>query len=108
MMKLHSYRMDDATKLVLFKILHLSIVVHYPTARTAGMHTFDIDTVRSVPAINFVHDIRVWHKQLRNMHTIVDSEIKERSKHFGRSQTEPDFCNTFVSMAAALCAVVCK
>lgn len=107
MMKLHSYRMDDATKLVLFKIMHLSIVVHYPTAHTAGTHTFSIDTTRSVPAINYVHDIHVWHKQLHSMHYIVESEIKESGKNIGRSQTEPSLCHTFVSMAAALCAVVC-
>lgn len=104
--KLYNYRMDDATKLVLFKILHLSIVVHYPRSHTDETHTFNTDSARSAPAINYVHDIQVWHKQLRSMHHIVESEIQESGKGFGRSQSVPNFCNTFDSMAAALCAVV--
>lgn len=107
MIKLYNYRMDDATKLVLFKILHLTIVVHYPRVHADETHTFNTDTARSVPAINYVNNIQVWHKQLRSMHHIVESEIKESAKNFGRLQTVPELSNTFVSMAAALCAVVC-
>lgn len=106
LIKQYNYRMDDATKLVLFKILHLSIVVHYPRAHTDETHTFSPDSARSLPPINYVNDIHLWHKQLRSMHHIVESEIKECGKSFGRSQIIPNFCNTFDSMAAALCAVV--
>lgn len=105
-MKLYNYRMDDATKLVLFKICHLSIVVHYPRAHTDETHTFITDTARCVPVINYVHNMQAWNKQLRNMHHIVESEIKESARNVGRSQTVPNLCNTFVSMAAALCAMV--
>lgn len=106
-MKLYKYIMDDATKLLLFKIMHLSIVVHYPRAHIDETHTFTTDTMRSVPAINYVHNIQLWHKQLRGMHHIIETEIKESGKSVGRS-TAPTFCITFVSMAATLCAVVCE
>lgn len=107
LVKLYSYHLSDETKLMLFKILHLSIVLHYPRAHADEAHTFNLDTTRSVPAINYAHDAQVWYKQLRNMHHIVEREIKESGKQVGRLHSEPRFCNTFVSMATALCAVVC-
>lgn len=105
-MKLHSNHPSEDMKSFIFRILHLSIVVHHPTPHSGESCTFSPDTARSVPPVNYVHDTQVWYKQLRAMHHIVDSEIKESSKNVGRSQNEPKFCGTFVSMAAALCAVV--
>lgn len=106
MMKWHNL-MDDVTKLALFKIFHLSIVIHYPGAHIDETHSFSINTESNVPAMNYAHDIQLWHKHLRQMHHIVESEIKESGNNYGRTQTVPKYCDTFISMAAALCGVVC-
>lgn len=100
--------MSDDTKLELFKILHLSIVVHHPRVGNNEMAALNAVTAGSVPAINYVHDIQMWHKQLRSMFHIVESEIKENGKGVRRSQLSPKLCSTFVAMAADLCAVVSR
>lgn len=107
LIKIYNHRLDDATKLVLFKVFHLSIVSHFPRLHADASHTFNADRLSDVPVINYIQDIQIWHKQLRNMFSIVENEIKESDRSYGR-HAAPNLSQTFVGFAATLCSVVIR
>lgn len=105
--KSYKFIMNADAKLILFKILHISIVIHSPQASNVSFDEPTCEGLTNVLKISIADDIELWKKQLRNMfNLIVDREITESRKTLNRSNSSPTICSQFVRMAAKLCAVV--
>lgn len=110
LLKLYQFTMDTDSKVILFKIMHISVVVHHPEPKI-------IDEPRSIGEIldetsdlfkqNIADDIQLWHKHLRNMLSVIEREIIDSRKRNLRLNPNPVICPIFVRMAAKLCSVVC-
>lgn len=102
--------MDADSKTNLFKIIHISIIVHSPE-RISGQYGSTVNgTSQPVDDLfkqNVAEDLQLWYKHLRNMLSIVEREIIESRKRSLRSNVTPIICPIFVRMAAKLCSVVC-
>lgn len=102
--------MDADSKVILFKIMHIAIVVHYPEPvsidepRSSG-EILD-ETNDDVFKQQFAADIQLWHKHLRNMQSLIERDIVDSRKRTIRLNPAPVICPIFVRMAAKLCSVV--
>lgn len=112
LLKFYQFTMDADSKVILFKIMHISIVVHHPQpigidgGSCANEEILDETSDFFQPHIS--DDTQLWHKHLRNMHSIVEREIGDSRKRCVRVNPTPVvICPIFVRMAAKLCSVVC-
>lgn len=103
--------MDTDSKVILMKIMHISIVVHSPepfasdvNRRISGASRQSNDLFQK----DIAEDVGLWNKHLRNMMSVVEREIAESRKRSNRLNPTPTICPIFVRMAAKLCSVVCK
>lgn len=112
LLKLYQFTMDPDSKVILFKIMHISIVVHYPepigfddVLSCSNGETLDesIDLFKQ----NISNDVQLWHKHLRNMLSIIEREIADSRKRCVRLNPTPVICPIFIRMAAKLSSVVC-
>lgn len=112
LLNLYQYSMDEDTKVVLLKIMHIAIAVHSPeTVTTDESGTAEVNEAShqndDLFKTNVAENAQLWHKHLRNMFGIVEREIRESRKRPTRYSTIPSICHTFVQVAAKLCSVVC-
>lgn len=101
--------MDTDSKVILFKIMHIAIVVHYPEpiCIDAPCSNGEIaDDTSDLFKQQIAHDIQLWHKHLRNMLSVIEREIVDSRKRSTRLNHTPVICPIFVQMAAKLCSVV--
>lgn len=101
--KMYQFSLDDDVKEVMFKIFHVSIVIHSPQNDEA---TVNYKESKDLFADNIAHDINQWHKLLQNMFGVVEREINGARKQSKRLSPKSTICNEFVQMAAKLCSVV--
>lgn len=102
--------MDADCKVILFKIMHIAIVVHYPEPVSvdephSNGEILD-DTNDDLFKKSMADDVQLWHKHLRNMLSLVEREIVDARKRNLRLNPVPVVCPIFVRMAAKLCSVV--
>lgn len=110
LLKLYQFSMDADSKANLFKIMHISIIVHSPEPVSGHYGNTVNGTAHPVDDLfkqNMAEDSMLWYKHLRNMLSIVEREISESRKRSLRSNIPPNICPIFVRMAAKLCSVVC-
>lgn len=103
--------MYEDAKIILFKIFHISIAIHYPQTHTEESDQFlaiEDGSTGNILKINYAYNVQLWHKHLRNMLFIVEREIKELNKQSTRSQPNTSICSIFIRMAAKLCSVVIR
>lgn len=110
LLKPYQFSMDEELKLNLFKIMHISIVVHSPEPLTdvqgcllIGESGQNDDLFRKTIA----EDTQVWYKLLKLMLKITEREMLESRKSSMGEVQVPVIRQTFVRMAAKLCSVVC-
>lgn len=102
--KMYQFSLDDDVKEVMFKIFHLSIVIHLPqTDQTTVTYNRSNDDLF---ADNVVHDVNRWHKQLQNMFGVIEREISGARKQSKRFSPKLTICDELVQVAAKLCSVV--
>jgi hypothetical protein len=87
----------DEFKPVLFKIMHLSIVVHNPQS-----------AVGRTQNVAHAHDNKTWYKILKQFHSILSVEIRTANERtFVHSTSkENSFVDGFIDFAARLCFLV--
>lgn len=103
--KMYQFSLDVDAKEVIFKIFHLSIVIHSPQIGQATTVHYN-NRNNDLFADNVVHDVNRWHKQLQNMFGVVEREINGARKQSKRFSPKLTICNELVQMAAKLCSVV--
>lgn len=104
--RFYSFAMDDETKAILFKILHISLVIHAPHAIDMRSEALSSDEFDNMLKISTAGDNVVWFKQMRGMLSIVEKEINEMRKQLAQRSQVPTISAVFVDMAAKLCSMV--
>lgn len=100
--------MEPDAKLTLFKLLHITLVVHYPQIPDGnGPYVLDTKATSDILKSNYADDPALWYKHLRNIFHIIEREIIQLNQS-NLLQSNPSICNVFVQMAARACAVVSK
>lgn len=108
LLSLYQSGMDDDSKVVLLKIMHIAIVIHSPEPKIVD-ETYDVPTTVNDELFkkSIAENVQLWHKHLRNMFGVIEREIKDLRKRSTRMNPNPAICHTFVQVAAKLCSVVC-
>lgn len=97
MMRLYEYNMDAIQKVVLFRLMHLSLIAQHP----------DGPVFNEIQLGKMSEDQRInWFTHIRNMFHIVEKEIKGADRQLGRDPKNMVICRVFVQMAARACAAV--
>lgn len=106
LMKFYQFRMENDSKLILFKILHISIVIHSPQENyeTESISNNEYDNMLRV---YIADDSELWSKNLRCMLSIIEREIDGLRKQSNRLNSNTNVCEVFTRMAAKLCTGVC-
>lgn len=108
-LKFYQFTMDVDSKVVLFKIMHIAIVVHHPEPIIIDAPCSNGEISNEINDLfkqHIAHDIQLWHKHLRNMLSVIEREIADSRKRSTRLNPTPVICPIFVRMAAKLCSVV--
>lgn len=85
---------SEDTKESLFRLMDLSIVVHYP------------NLVTNQKELEYIDDKNIWNTQLRNYWHIVQEELKPALKTRYQSQAKQEFSQVFAQFAARLCYLI--
>lgn len=85
--------LNEESKHVLFKLMDLAIIVHYPSLEHREQ-------------LEFINDKKVWYQQLRNFVYIIQLELKLAPKAAYRSVSKPEVNQIFAQFAARLCFLV--
>lgn len=101
--KMYQFSLDDDVKEAIFKIFHVSIVIHSPQI---DQTTVNYNRSNDLFAENVAHNVNQWHKQLQNMFGVVEREINGARKQSKRHSPKLSICDKMVQMAAKLCSVV--
>lgn len=110
LLKLYQPLMDANSKVILLKIMHISIIVHSPEPVSGG----DVESVvvassqqnDNLFSKSIAGDAMVWHKHLRNMFSMIEREIVDQRKRSNRLNPTPVICPIFLRTAAKLCSIV--
>lgn len=110
LLSLYQPSMDAEAKLVLMKIMHISIIVHHPECEenATSSTSSTSDAIDGLFQKNMTNDSRLWKKLLRSMIGLVEREILDIRKRSIRLKQAPVICHTFMRMAAKLCSLVCS
>lgn len=117
LLKFYQFTMDGDSKVILFKIMHISIVVHHPASigiddlltDSNGANRQILNGSIDLFTQHVSKDAQLWNKHLRNMQSIIERDIVDLRKRCIRlNPTAPVICPIFVRMAAKLCSVVCS
>lgn len=101
--------MDTDSKVMLMKIMHISIIVHSPEPISADIgldNNGTSDRTNNLFRNNLTDDALLWNKHLRNMLSVIEREITDSRKRSNRLNPTLMLCPIFVRMAAKLCSVV--
>lgn len=110
LLKFYNFTMDAEAKVILMKIMHISVIIHSPVTLTPDYNRYmseESDRTNYLFQRNITDNFGQWMKHLRNMMCIVEREIVDSRKRTNRSNLTPTICPIFVRMAAKLCSVVC-
>ncbi|XP_055591909.1 serine/threonine-protein kinase ATM isoform X2 [Uranotaenia lowii] len=100
LVKAYEAKLEDDAKATLFRLMHLSVLVHNPEKSSTEW--------RSNESIFFATDRAEWFKCLRNFYFVVGNELKA---HVSASKNavggrEVPFVGTFLDFASRLCYVM--
>ncbi|XP_058819589.1 serine/threonine-protein kinase ATM [Topomyia yanbarensis] len=98
--KAYEPKMDEDTKAIFFRLMHLTVIVHHPEKSFSEW--------RSNQDLFFTNDETEWYKCLRVMHFVVCSEIKAHvsASYNVAGRKEISFTEDFVNFAARLSYVI--
>lgn len=93
--------MDEEMKSVLFKLMHLTVLVHNPEKSFTEW--------RSNQNLFHAADKSEYYKCLRNFYFVIGSELKAHASatYSAVGGREVAFVEGFIDLAARLCYVVC-
>lgn len=83
--------LNESAKETLFKLMDLSIIVHYPNLETNGRGSLE-----------YVKEVEIWNSGLRNYSYIVDIEIARSKSKYLRNVNE-NVDQVFAQFAARVC-----
>ena len=92
--KIYDKNATEEQKTTLFKFMDLALVVHSPNLKHDRLK------------LNFVHDSKEWHTQLRNFAYIMKQEMSEPPKSKYRYELKPVINQIFNQFAARLCYLI--
>lgn len=106
-LKFYSFAMDEEAKQILFKVIHICLVIHAPHADNIVTQELTNDECDNMLKLSTANDTTVWFKQMRAILSIVEKEINEMRKQLLQRNQVSTLSTVFVNMAAKLCSMVC-